>query len=180
MEARHNDQAVSEIVVTPDDVLFECPLCRKGMVIDKSAAGMIVDCPQCHAEVIVPPDAAPDPVAEQREKAHELLLESLLGAAQTGNLALLNEALALGAEVNAARSDGTTALMFAVQFGHEDVVRALVERGAQVEAKRADGRTAVMIAERAGHFHIIRILWKAAPKPPDPTYRFFSRRRRRR
>jgi predicted RNA-binding Zn-ribbon protein involved in translation (DUF1610 family) len=179
MEAQHNDQTVSEVVVTSDDVLFECPRCEKSMVIDKSATGMIVECPQCRTEVIVPLQPAPDPVAELREKANELLLESLLGSAQKGDLILLNEALALGADINAAWPDGTTALMLAVQHGHDDLVESLIVRGANIEAKRADGQTAVMLAERAGWFHIVRMLWKAAPKP-ERSHRFFDLHRRRR
>jgi hypothetical protein len=44
-----------EIVVTNQDILFDCPSCGKSLVVDVSAEGMIVDCPQCRTNVIVPP-----------------------------------------------------------------------------------------------------------------------------
>lgn len=45
----------NELVVTPRDILFECPSCSKSLVVDEAAEGMIVDCPQCQISVIVPP-----------------------------------------------------------------------------------------------------------------------------
>ena len=45
----------SDIVVTNQDILFDCPSCGKSLVVDVSAEGMIVDCPQCRTNVIVPP-----------------------------------------------------------------------------------------------------------------------------
>jgi predicted RNA-binding Zn-ribbon protein involved in translation (DUF1610 family) len=50
-------------VVTPRDILFECPSCGKSMVIDQAAEGYTIECPQCHIPVIVPPKtgAAPQP-----------------------------------------------------------------------------------------------------------------------
>ena len=47
-----------EIVVTNQDILFDCPSCGKSLVVDVSAEGMIVDCPQCRTNVIVPPRSA--------------------------------------------------------------------------------------------------------------------------
>src|SRR5258706_10530390 len=47
-----------EIVVTNQDILFDCPSCWKSLVVDVSAEGMIVDCPQCRTNVIVPPRSA--------------------------------------------------------------------------------------------------------------------------
>jgi DNA-directed RNA polymerase subunit RPC12/RpoP len=44
-----------EVVITPRDILFECPACGKSLVVDEAAEGMIVECPQCHTNVIVPP-----------------------------------------------------------------------------------------------------------------------------
>lgn len=52
------EQAISksnELVMTPRDILFECPSCSKSLVVDEAAEGMIVDCPKCHISVIVPP-----------------------------------------------------------------------------------------------------------------------------
>lgn len=54
-----------------NDIFFECPACGKSLVVEDQAEGMIVPCPQCRANVIVPPReqaaakpaAAPTPVS---------------------------------------------------------------------------------------------------------------------
>jgi len=160
MDLRESDQTESEIVVTLADILFECPNCDKSMVIDESATGMVVECPQCHTNVIVPA-RPPAPVeGEQPETPDELLLL----AAQLGDSDGVGQALAQGADVNAANSDGMTALMFAVQQGNEDCVKQLISQGANLEARREDGQTAATIAQQANHFEIVRFLWKASGK----------------
>ena len=170
MDALHIGQPIPEIDITPSDILFECPSCGKSLVIDESAIGMMVDCPQCPAQVIVPSRSAPPTEAESREKASA----SLLLAVQQGDLGSLNEALVQGGDVNAAAPDGMTALMLAVQNGREDFVETLIGHGANLHAKGPDGHTALMLAERAGQFHLVRLLWKADPKP---AHRFFGPRR---
>ena len=52
-----------EVAVLPGDILFECPSCAKGLVVDESAEGLIVECPKCHINVIVPPRTPKTPVA---------------------------------------------------------------------------------------------------------------------
>jgi DNA-directed RNA polymerase subunit RPC12/RpoP len=158
METRESEQTAPEVVVTLGDILFECPNCDKSMVIDESATGMTVECPQCHSNVIVPSR----PFASADGDLRETPNESLLLAAQQGDLAALNSALARGAEANAANSDGMTALMFAVQQGSEECVQMLVSRGANLEAKREDGQTAGTLAQHANRFQILRILSKAS------------------
>jgi predicted RNA-binding Zn-ribbon protein involved in translation (DUF1610 family) len=49
----------SAVTVTTRDIMFECPSCGKSLVVDESAAGLIVDCPQCRINVIVPPKSTP-------------------------------------------------------------------------------------------------------------------------
>src|SRR6266850_4793422 len=105
MDTLHIGQGISEIDITPGDILFECPSCGKSMVIDESAVGMIVDCPRCPAQVIVPSRPAPPAEEKQREKA----TASLLLAVRQGDSSSLNDALARGGDVNAIASDGMTA-----------------------------------------------------------------------
>jgi len=50
-----SDSKTNELVVSPRDILFECPSCGKNLVVDEAAQGLIIDCPQCHISVIVPP-----------------------------------------------------------------------------------------------------------------------------
>ena len=44
-------------MVTTTDILFECPSCGKSLVVDEAGEGMIIDCPQCRTNVIVPPQS---------------------------------------------------------------------------------------------------------------------------
>jgi phage FluMu protein Com len=45
--------------ISSRDILFECPACGKSLVVDEAAQGLIIDCPRCHINVIVPPRRAP-------------------------------------------------------------------------------------------------------------------------
>ena len=54
------------------DIAFDCPACGKSLIVDEAAEGMIVDCPQCRTNVIVPPKSAraePLTTATKRESA---------------------------------------------------------------------------------------------------------------
>jgi predicted RNA-binding Zn-ribbon protein involved in translation (DUF1610 family) len=76
-----------EIVVTNQDILFDCPSCGKSLVVDVSAEGMIVDCPQCRTNVIVPPRSATrsEPPASVTRAA--LSKEAAKSAEETGSSA---------------------------------------------------------------------------------------------
>jgi DNA-directed RNA polymerase subunit RPC12/RpoP len=79
-------------IVTTTDILFECPSCGKSLVVDEAAEGMIIDCPQCRTNVIVPPQstkaAAPPsalkveskPIAEGKSAAANVPPERRLAA----------------------------------------------------------------------------------------------------
>ena len=53
-EAKPRDE---DAMVTTTDILFECPSCGKSLVVDEAGEGMIIDCPQCRTNVIVPPQS---------------------------------------------------------------------------------------------------------------------------
>jgi ankyrin repeat protein len=72
--------------------------------------------------------------------------ESLLHAAQAGDVARVRTALAEGADPDARDADGATALMHAAHAGRLDAVRALIAGGADVNAKDARGWAALMKA----------------------------------
>ncbi|HTZ21604.1 MAG TPA: ankyrin repeat domain-containing protein [Opitutaceae bacterium] len=55
-----------------------------------------------------------------------------------------------GANVNAKRDDGSTALMKAAQYAELDVVRLLLKKGADIRAKDNNGRTALMLIRNQG------------------------------
>jgi ankyrin repeat protein len=70
----------------------------------------------------------------------------LIFEAGRGNTAAVQALLTRGADVNARKNDGLTALMMASQNGHYDVVGVLLAKGANVNARRNDGVTALMMA----------------------------------
>jgi len=55
MSTEHAKIRIDGITVPAGDIEFECPACTKSLVVDEAAEGMIVDCPQCRTNVIVPP-----------------------------------------------------------------------------------------------------------------------------
>jgi len=55
MSVERGKERLDEVVISANDILFECPSCGKSLVVDESAEGLIVDCPQCQSNVIVPP-----------------------------------------------------------------------------------------------------------------------------
>lgn len=64
--ASSQPQSTTEVAITTRDILFECPSCGKSLVVDESAEGLTINCPQCRINVIVPPKprpAAPPPPA---------------------------------------------------------------------------------------------------------------------
>ena len=71
---------------------------------------------------------------------------SLLQAVESGDVARVRDALAAGADANARRDGGVTALMLAAHGGHVGVVRALIDAGADVNATDDLGWSALMKA----------------------------------
>ena len=85
--------------------------------------------------------------------------EALLGAARSGDVALLVELLDAGAEIDSTGPYGNSALIVAATQGHDEVVRLLLERGADAEHKEAFyGAGALDMALFNGHPETARIL----------------------
>jgi DNA-directed RNA polymerase subunit RPC12/RpoP len=51
--------------VSATDIPFDCPACGKSLVVDEAAEGLIVDCPQCRTNVIVPPKSSRPETSEK-------------------------------------------------------------------------------------------------------------------
>jgi len=64
-------------------------------------------------------------------------VEKFLKAAKTGDVDTAKQCLREGLEVDAADSNGLTALSWAVQNGHLPVAKFLVEKGANVKMAKA-------------------------------------------
>jgi uncharacterized protein len=87
-------------------------------------------------------------------------------AAFSGNLQEVERLLAKGADVNAKRDNGTTALIGASIEGHQEVVEFLLAKEANVDAKvyffgRTGGATACDLASQKGHQEIVKLLIRA-------------------
>jgi hypothetical protein len=153
------DQAnagTKELVIGPRDILFECPACGKSLVVDEAGEGMIVDCPQCHINVIVPPKAgtqsltaqsvtvpipepAAAPSAEDGGDLHARLvaLGNKMKELQTQRAEINNR---MAARINDINRD--LVLMARLETAHQQVVAELNQLVAQVSGP-AGGATSV-------------------------------------
>ena len=53
------------------DITFKCPICDQELVVDASYAGETIECPECTADIVVPP-----PEGQEAETAEETNEES--------------------------------------------------------------------------------------------------------
>ncbi|MBU1568478.1 MAG: ankyrin repeat domain-containing protein [Proteobacteria bacterium] len=105
-------------------------------------------------------------------------------AAFSGNLPEVKRLFEKGANVNAKRENGITALIGASIEGHQEVVEFLLSKGVEVDAKvfffgRSDGATAYDLASQKDHQEIMKLLIRAGayheakaaapPPPPQPS-----------
>ena len=93
--------------------------------------------------------------------------ERLLEAASDGSLEGVEEALRLGAEVNARGEFGDAALNLAAERGHKDVVQRLLDKGADIHNLGGADKTPVMNAAFAGNIGIVRLLLEKGARVTD-------------
>lgn len=82
----------------------------------------------------------------------------LHGAAQVGNIELIELLLDQGAKVDAKNNLGATPLYFACQFGNLEAVKILIEEGAEIDEKTTSGGTPLMIATQMEHHAVVDYL----------------------
>ena len=83
------------------------------------------------------------------------------GAAQTGNVEILDLLIDRGADPNLKNKLGGTPLMWAAVYGHEDAARWLIEHGADPSLKDNDGMTARDWAIKNKREKLVALLQKA-------------------
>ena len=89
-------------------------------------------------------------------------------AAMRGDRAAIRVAVARKANVNAAQSDGSTALHWAVERDDVEMVDLLLRAGARVTARTREGVTPLQLAATNGSAPIIDRLQKAGADPNAP------------
>ena len=82
----------------------------------------------------------------------------LIKHAEQGNVEEVKKLIAKGADINARRQDGLTALMMASLKGHSNIVKLLIANRADVNAKDKLGYTALMGACKGGHPDTVKLL----------------------
>ncbi len=93
---------------------------------------------------------------------------SLADAAMNGNTQAVKALLAQKVNVNAAQTDGTTALHWAVRADDMDTTDLLIRAGANVSAANHDGATPLLLATINGDPNMIEKLIKAGADPNLP------------
>ncbi|MBN2302790.1 MAG: ankyrin repeat domain-containing protein [Lentisphaerae bacterium] len=83
---------------------------------------------------------------------------ALFRAAATGQLDLVKELIANGADANVKSATGYTPLHRAAQNGHREVVEFLLECNANPNTQTKDHLTPAALAEQSQHIHIVQIL----------------------
>ena len=68
------DEQEGAIEIGPEDIIFNCPRCGKSLTIDRRGAGLMVPCPDCSSQVMVP---GAEPNGEADELTSEEATESL-------------------------------------------------------------------------------------------------------
>ena len=137
-------------------------LTMKSQLIAIVAAVLVVGCgksqqsaPSPEAEPVksVAEAAKPEPPTA---KAPDI---SIFDAALGGNIEVVKQHLAAGANVNVKDDNwGATPLHFAARNGHKDVAELLVVKGAALNTKDDDGRTPLHMVADIGHNGIAELL----------------------
>lgn len=131
-----------------DDVFFYCPICGKSMVIDGRGAGLMVDCPSCESEVLVPQES-------QRELPPSLQVE---GAAEaTKRIAALTKALK-------ASHDDVTKL--SASFSEVNNRRKFLEQQRTEGIKRLERMAEEISVIQAAINRVVEILYDSATEEP--------------
>ncbi|MGJ4995375.1 ankyrin repeat domain-containing protein [Bradyrhizobium sp. HKCCYLS3077] len=79
----------------------------------------------------------------------------LMRAAHLGNVTIIRELLAAGADISARNADGNNALWLACVGRHLDAIDALVEAGIDLDNRNDNGATALMYASSSGKAEVV-------------------------
>ncbi len=99
---------------------------------------------------------------EKRSNGVTLTVETLVDAAQRGDIESIHKHLEAGLMVNAKLPDSnSTALLGAALYGHEHCIEALIRLGAAIEWPDAQGKRALHYAAASGSVDSVEVLLNA-------------------
>ncbi|XXF07188.1 ankyrin repeat domain-containing protein [Pseudomonas sp. D1-3] len=113
---------------------------------------------------VAAPLLAATPAADA-ERVQAQLRDYYFQAAREGNVAMLDEFIAAGYDLDTADEKGYTALILAAYHGHRQAVERLLSAGADVCAQDRRGNTALMGAIFKGELRIAKRLLDADCSP---------------
>ena len=87
----------------------------------------------------------------------------LFGAARRGDVGVLQQLLAQGADADRPDTTGKTVLSLAASLGRTEIVRALLKHGVNTDSADRNGQTALMLAARGGHGKAVEALLATDP-----------------
>jgi ankyrin repeat protein len=83
---------------------------------------------------------------------------ALFDACKNGQLEVVKDLLAKGADVDAKGALGATCLIRAINLGHLEVAKELLAQGADVDARNNNGETALLHASQEGQVELVNSL----------------------
>ncbi len=90
---------------------------------------------------------------------------ALMRATREGAIALVNDLIAAGADVNCRNNDGNNALWFACFGNHFDLMPILIAAQINLDNQNDNGATALMYAASAGKTAVVQTLLAAGADP---------------
>lgn len=95
----------------------------------------------------------------QEQKNHRLL-----EAARKGEIAIAEQLIQNGAEINSKNNFGYTVLIIAADNGHDFIIELLIRHGSEINARDNFGRTALMFAAKNGQMTSLELLIQGGAK----------------
>ncbi len=83
---------------------------------------------------------------------------ALIKATKEGNLEIVWELIADGAELNIRNNDGNNALWFACFANHFELINLLIDGGINIDNQNDNGATALMYVASAGKTELVKLL----------------------
>jgi len=98
----------------------------------------------------------------------------LMRAAKLGQLAIVDELLALGVELNALNADGCNALWLACYNGSHELIERLIDAGVSIDQQNGNGASALMYVSSNSKPDLVKLLLEKGANPTLKNFDDFS------